>query len=56
MLASRSEGLRIAQYVETSNAESPTQMYGYPNRPALDSDMGCQDTTHPIGRFPLLGF
>lgn len=27
MLASRSEGLRIAQYVETSNAESPTQMY-----------------------------
>lgn len=33
MLASRSEGLRIAQYVETSNAESPTQMYGYAQLP-----------------------
>lgn len=33
MLASRSEGLRIAQYVETSNTESPTQMYGYAQPP-----------------------
>lgn len=33
MLASRSEGLRIAQYVETSNAESPTQMYDYAQPP-----------------------
>ena len=33
MLASRSEGLRIAQYVETSNAESPTQMYDYVQPP-----------------------
>lgn len=33
MLASRSEGLRIAQYVETSNAENPTQMYDYAQPP-----------------------
>ena len=28
-LVPRSKGSRIAQYVETSNAESPTMMYKY---------------------------
>ena len=56
MLASRSEGLRIAQYVETSNAESPTQMYVYAQPPCPRLGHGLSGYNTPMGRFPLLGF